>query len=310
MTGTGPQSKCAPYLLPRSDCICFKLPRFFGIFPDSGTVFCFLDAGWWSRTNGRGSRPRKTHPTFGLPSARCSHSLTACSRVIKPVSAPRRRRPAMVAAAQAASGQRQQRGRWRWRRRNRTGGRVGFGARPVPPPLTRANLLMVSAVGASCLAQPAIACSQRVPDAFTCSRLRSVLVWCPRSRARGFTAGGSESLGCALQYPQCLQTVTGDALTDDANIADLIPGDLGDLIPALDAAARPAWHAMQPAELAATLATRGKCSALVKVTGEQTLLLRHPSSGAVTSPVAACSTRPASTAVSVAARCEPEQTIT
>lgn len=190
------------------------------------------------------------------------------------------------------------------------GGGVGFGARPVPPPLTRADLLMVSAVGASCLGQPAIACSLRVPDAVTCRRLHSVLVWRPRSRVPGFTAGGSESLGCALQHPRCLQAVTGDALTDDADIADLIPGDLGDLIPALDAAARPAWHAMQPAELAATLATRGKCSALVKVAGEQTLLLRHPASGAVTSPVAACSTHPASTAVSAPARCEIEQTIT
>lgn len=44
-------------------------------------------------------------------------------------------------------------------------------------------------------------------------------------------------------------------------------GDLGDLIPALDAERRPAWHRMAPNELRDALASRGKCSALVKVSG-------------------------------------------
>ena len=44
-------------------------------------------------------------------------------------------------------------------------------------------------------------------------------------------------------------------------------GDLGDLIPALDVERQPAWHAMDPAQLRVELASRGKCSAMVKVTG-------------------------------------------
>ena len=44
-------------------------------------------------------------------------------------------------------------------------------------------------------------------------------------------------------------------------------GDLGDLIPALDVERQPAWHTMGPAQLRAELASRGKCSAMVKVTG-------------------------------------------
>ena len=45
-------------------------------------------------------------------------------------------------------------------------------------------------------------------------------------------------------------------------------GDLGDLIPALDVERQPAWHAMDPTQLRAELGSRGKCSAMVKVTGE------------------------------------------
>lgn len=47
----------------------------------------------------------------------------------------------------------------------------------------------------------------------------------------------------------------------------LAPGDLGDLVPALEPLQRPAWHSMSAPELRAELASRGKCSALVKVTG-------------------------------------------
>lgn len=38
-------------------------------------------------------------------------------------------------------------------------------------------------------------------------------------------------------------------------------------MPALEPEQRPAWHSMGPDDLRAELASRGKCSAVVKVTG-------------------------------------------
>lgn len=51
-------------------------------------------------------------------------------------------------------------------------------------------------------------------------------------------------------------------------------GDLGDLIPALEPRQRPDWHAIAADELGAALAQRGKCSALVKVTGARAPFFR------------------------------------
>ena len=39
------------------------------------------------------------------------------------------------------------------------------------------------------------------------------------------------------------------------------------MVPALEVQKRPAWHSMSAGELRAELAARGKCSAMVKVTG-------------------------------------------
>jgi hypothetical protein len=50
---------------------------------------------------------------------------------------------------------------------------------------------------------------------------------------------------------------------------DWCAGDLGDLIPALDVEKRPAWEAMDAAEMLSTIHSKGRCSALVKVTGER-----------------------------------------
>jgi hypothetical protein len=55
-------------------------------------------------------------------------------------------------------------------------------------------------------------------------------------------------------------------------------GDVDDLQSALESDKATTWGGLQPAELAAELASQGKCSALVKVTGNLSdILMSHSS---------------------------------
>ena len=115
---------------------------------------------------------------------------------------------------------------------------VGFGERPIPPRLSHADLLMVSAVGER-----------------TCShgfRIRLI--------------SSRQLLCCFVAETRSLHPAQVHR-SSPSGVCVQSTGDLGDLIPALEPTQRPDWHAMAAGELGAALAQRGKCSALVKVTG-------------------------------------------